>query len=261
MSLEKLFAAHIPTVLRERFGKGFDDGSILSLAHRAIDEYWHRCGSTYVRSGSHRLELQRDLDGYLESGATEESFGNVHKAFLTAEVELRIQPGMTLDQQEKLARVFRRIGTEFASRECYAHARACFTRAAHLFAQVRMFREEDATWYEEGRAELSEASGVRRIGLCSSFLFAGFGYRPYRLLYWCLGSILAFVPLYAWFEPNWSWRTSLVVSGMNYLAMLGLGDIGTAAYRTQLLAIAQGSVSLVLNATLFALLVRRWFRS
>src|SRR5690606_19066046 len=204
---------------------------------------------------------QQQIDAGRDTAAIAECVGNLHMAFLAAEVELRIQPGMTMDQQEKLARVFRGIGKDFATKVWPAHARACLTRAAHLFAQVRMFREEDATWYQEGRAALVEARGMRRFGLWASYVFAGFGYRPYRLLYWCLGSIFAFVPLYAWLEPGWSWRTSMVVSGMNYLAMLGLGDIGASAFRTQLLAIVQGSVSLVLNATLFALLVRRWFRS
>lgn len=93
------------------------------------------------------------------------------------------------------------------------------------------------------------------------YAFAGFGYRPYRLLFSCLIFVAVFSAVYAALEPRWTPLQCVAISGMSHIAAVGYGDVREAAQSTQFVVIAQGFVSIVLNSTLFALLVRRWFRS
>ncbi|MBZ0224044.1 MAG: potassium channel family protein [Dokdonella sp.] len=260
-SFDRLFDQHVPSAIRESEKSDFNDGIFLNLGHRVIDEFWMENKSNFVRHSTHKLDLERIFDSKNLNVLATETLPMLLKAFMAAEVELRIEPRMTIEQRKKLGTIFRQIGEGFISRNWHGHARFCFSRGAQLFGDLRLYRFEDDCWYHEAKAAMSQVDGWGRAKAWPLYLFAGFGYRPYRLLYFCLLTVAMFVFVYATLEPAWSFFQCVSVSSMNYLTALGYGDIKETTSLTQLVVILQGFLSLILNSTLFALLVRRWFRS
>lgn len=261
LSLDRLFEQHVPSAIRESEKGDFVDGIFLNLGHRVIDEFWMENKSSFVRHSSHKLDLETVFDIRSQNWLPAEILPTLLKAFMAAEVELRIEPRMTIEQRKKLGTIFCQIGERFRSRNWQGHARFCFSRGAQLFGDLRLYRLEDDCWYNEAKAAMSQLDGISRLKAWSLYLFAGFGYRPYRLLYFCLLTVVIFALAYAALEPTWPLFQCVAVSSMNYLTALGYGDIKEATRVTQSVVVLQGFLSLVLNSTLFALLVRRWFRS
>lgn len=259
-SLDRLFEQHVPNAVRESEKSDFVDGIYLNIGHRVIDEFWMENKSNFVRHSAHRLDLEKYFDTKCLSLLAEETLPIVLKAFMAAEIELRIEPRMTIEQRKKLGTIYRQIGEGFTSHKWHSHARFCFSRGAQLFGDLRLYKLEDECWYYEAKAAMSQSGGWGRVKSWPLYLFAGFGYRPYRLLYLCLITVVIFALAYDALEPSWSLFQCVFVSSMNYLTALGYGDIKEARQATQSVVILQGFLSLVLNSTLFALLVRRWFR-
>lgn len=261
LSLNKLFEQHVPSAIRESQNSDFADGVFLNIGHRVIDEFWMDNKSNFVRHSTHKLDLDEIFDNKTLNSLSTEKLPMLLKAFMASEIELRVEPRMTIEQRKKLGTIFRQIGEGFISHHWYSHARFCFSRGAHLFGDLRLSRFEDDCWYSEAKAAMSQSDGWGRVKAWPLFVFAGFGYRPYRLLYFCLLTVVIFALTYSTLEPAWPLLQCISVSSMNYLTALGYGDIREGTYLTQGVVILQGFISLVLNTTLFALLVRRWFRS
>jgi hypothetical protein len=260
-SLDRLFDQHIPSEIRETKESDFVDGIFLNLGHRVIDEFWMENKSNFVRHSTHKLELERVLDANSMNLLSAQNLGILLKVFMAAEIELRIEPRMTLEQRMKLGTVFHQLGYGFMSHKWHSHARFCFSRGAHLFGDLRLYRLEDDCWYQEAKAAMYQSDRCGRVKAWPLYLFTGFGYRPYRLLYLCLLTVVIFALTYAVLEPTWPFFQCVAISSMNYLTALGYGDIKEATHLTQSVVMLQGFLSLVINSTLFALLVRKWFRS
>ncbi len=260
-SLDALFARHVPSVLRDAQSATFEDDVFLNLAHRVIDEFWMDRRAEFVRHSTHKLDLDRVID--VQRVAVDEGWDTdfLLRAFLAAEIELRIEPRMTIEQRRKLGVLFRDIGNGFLADRWFAHARFCFSRAAQLFGDLRSRKLEDECWYRESLATMLQSRGWIRAKLVPLYLVAGFGYRPYRMLYVGAFTVVVAALVLQLLQPTWSPFQCFAISSMNYLAALGYGDVKDASQATQVVVIAQGFLSLVLNATLFALLVRRWFRT
>lgn len=260
-TLDRLFEQHVPSAIRESEKSDFVDGVFLNFGHRVIDEFWMENKSNFVRHSTHKLNLENSFDNKCLNSLSTERLPTLLKAFMAAEVELRIEPRMTIEQRKKLGTIFRQIGEGFIPHNWHGHARFCFSRGAQLFGDLRLHRLEDDCWYHEAKAAMSQSDGWGYVKAWPLFLFAGFGYRPYRLLYFCLLTVMMFAFVYVALEPAWPFFQCVSISSMNYLTAVGYGDIKEAKHLTQSVVMLQGFLSLVLNSTLFALLVRRWFRS
>lgn len=256
-----MFNRHVPSAIRESEQSDFDDSVLLNMGHRVIDEFWLEHKSDFVRYSAHKLNLESEIDILSLENLPASHLRTLLKSFMAAEIELRIEPRMTIEQRSKLGALFRNIGDGFLVLRWLAHARFCFSRGAQLFGDLRLHRHEDECWYREGKAALAQTTGWPRAKAISLYIFAGFGYQPYRLLYCCGLTVVLFTLIYTQLEPRWTLFQCFSVSSMNYLSALGYGDVRDSLPSTQLAVILQGFFSLVLNSTLFALLVRRWFRS
>jgi hypothetical protein len=259
-SLDRLFEKHIPSALREADHSDFVDEVFLNLAHRIIDEFWTENKSNFFRHSTHKLELERTFETNSKTGRSDKDLSRLLKALLAAEVEIRIEPQMTIEQRKKLGAMFQQIAIGFLLCKWHGHAKFCFSRGAQLFGDLRLYKLEDECWYHEKHAAMTQATGWARWKALPLYLFAGFGYRPYRLLYFSVSTVAFFSLIYALLQPSWSLFQCITISSMNYLMALGYGDIRDTAPLTQTIVILQGFLSLVLNSTLFALLVRKWFR-
>lgn len=257
--LETLYRQHIPGAIRESKNSDFSEAGFLNLAYRLIDEFWQEYETQFVRHSTHTLYLEEDSDTVAATDTG--SVDALLKTFIAAEIELRIEPGMTIEQKKKISILLLSLGKGFLSCKWTEHAKACFSNAAQLFNELRLYGLADDCRYYESKAIMHQKTGFEQARLWLSYCFAGFGFRPYRLLYCCVLSVALFVLVYMFTEPSWSFFESLTVSSMNYLTTLGFGDLKEVSPLTRAVAIAQGFISLVLNATLFALLVRKWFRS
>lgn len=257
--LEIMFSRHVPGALREEGDARFDDQVQLNISHILIDEFWSEFSTNFVRDGAHRLFFE----DFIESGRGHASNSSeaLLKRFLACEMELRVESRMTIQQSRKLAGAYFEIGSGFYGRQWWAHARFCFSRSAGLMAELRDFRRADDCWYWEMLSETKLCGTYLRIVRFPSWLLAGFGYRPYRLLYSAFASIFFFAAVFWVLRPGTLFFENLMFSGMNYLAAVGFGDVASWALLARAVVLLQGIVSLVLNATLFALLVRRWFRA
>jgi hypothetical protein len=137
-----------------------------------------------------------------------------------------------------------------------------FQRAGDLYVGLRLYATADECRYQDERVRVRSRPVREQWRSLPLYWAAGFGYRPYRLLYVAAVSVVLCAVAYGAFDPAArSVRQPLVFSAMNYLAAVGYGDVGAAPLAVQVLTVVQGVFSLVLNSTLFALLVRRWFRT
>ena len=255
ISLDLLFNRHVPNAVEKLTLDLSTEMGYLNIAHRLIDEFWMDNQSHFVRHSTQGLTLLKDFDDGDRSPEV------ILKGFMAAELERRIEPAMTIEQRERLGNVYQCLGDSFLSIRWRAHARFSFSRAAHLFGDLRLHQREDDCWYREAKVAMIQSKGSALIRAYPLYLFAGFGYRPYRLLYFCFITVVAFSAIYMYISPSWTPFECISVSSMNYLSALGYSDVSDSTTLVQSLVIIQGFCSLVLNSTLFALLVRKWFRS
>lgn len=140
-SLDTLFKKHVPSVIRESSKADFDDEVFLNLGHRVIDEYWMESRTSFCRHSTHRLDLERTADAHQVSEPTQCSTTQLLNLFMASEIEGRIEPGMTIEQRRKLAKIYRDLGLGFRKHEWMGHARYCFSQAAQYFGDLRLFRD------------------------------------------------------------------------------------------------------------------------
>ena len=259
-----LYGRYIPNALEmcKRDGKAFDDLMMLDSFRVTFDKFWRDYQSKFIRHRAFGLLLENSVDfnQSVDLGERQKT-EDLLKMFSAAEIELRITSEMTQEQKLRLATILHSAGCKFLSKKQWpSHAGHCLSRAADLFDQLKNHREMDDCLYYESTANLRRKGGLDWFWGIILYLAAGFGYRPYRLLGAGVSTVMVFAFLFWHIEPTWIFWDCLLFSGMNYLAMIGYGDIEKASALTKILIWIQGFISLVLNSTFVALLARKWFR-
>lgn len=109
-----LYRQHIPGAIRESKNPDFSEAGFLNLAYRLIDEFWREHGAQFIRHSTHTLYLEEGSDTAVDTIDT----GSVEallKTFIAAEIELRIEPGMTIEQKKKISILLLSLGKGFLS--------------------------------------------------------------------------------------------------------------------------------------------------
>lgn len=253
---QELYQRHLPAILRHRNDKNFEDNDYLDLGNRLIDEFWEKNRSKFVRNESARPSVT-----HLPGGVPDEwKIDDVLKSFLAAEIEIRISPPMTGIQKEVVAGIFSELALYFFRLRFYGHAKHCFRRAAAIFGDLRQFGEEDRCWYHYEKCSTKMLNGIEKLWNQTIDIISGFGYKPYRLI---LVEIIIWIfvaLLFYQIDDSVGIKKAVLLSISGQLGFVGFGDIQKFPDVVEGISILQSFISLVLNATLFALLVRKWFR-
>lgn len=256
----RLFDRVVPSIVREHAMPDFDEANSLDLALRRTEEFCADPDVSTLRRSTFRLALDDAVALYRADQAPGPD--GTLRAFFAAVVELRLHPEMTSEQRRRLAELFVEAGRSFDAMRWPSYASRSFREAGDLYALLRLFGPADECRYQDERTRMRAAPLRARWRTLPLYWSAGFGYRPYRLLYVAGASVLLWALAYRGLDPaGRAVERPLVFSAMNYLAAVGYGDVRAASLNVQELVVAQGVFSLVLNSTLFALLVRRWFRT
>jgi hypothetical protein len=239
---------------------GFDEANSLDVALREADAILAEPGVSRQPHHTFRLALDSCIPEYADRPGVSSEL--TLKAFLAANVEMRLTPTLSQEQRRRLAVLFHEVARGFERRRWPAYAGQAYRQAGELYTSLHQHGAVYECSYREERLRLYTTPPRQRWRVFPLYWGAGFGYRPYRLLYVSVVSTLLFAVGYRLIDATaFPAYKALSYSAMNYLAAVGFGDMQSANAAAQLLTIVQGVFSLVLNSTLFALLVRRWFRS
>ena len=262
---EELYGKYIPNAIDmcQRDGGAFDDSTMLDAFRPTFARYWQERRTEFVRHQAFELLLERTVEFAKVIDLKEtQAIEDLLRAFLAAEIELRIPSEMTREQRLRLTTLLYSVGRKFfATKQWHAHAAHCLSLAAQLFGDLKMHHEVDVCLYYEHASELRRKRGIERLWGTLLYFIAGFGYRPYRMLGAGVVLVLSFAAIFRGTEPDWSGLDCLLFSGMNYFTMIGRGDVEAASALTRVLVLAEVFVALVMNSTFVALLARKWFRS
>lgn len=241
----------------------FDEDFFLDKSIVSIEGIWAEAGSGVSRNSISGLEMgdlgqPSDFEEDHKLGG-EAFLESILRIFFACEVERRILPELKKAQERKLADRFYRLGESFRTLGLYRFSSHCYQAAADSFSEIGEYLKSDSSLYELGRNKLFTDRGLAYLKDAFFFFSAGFGYRPYRLLMSSFMAVMGFA-LYYYYYLRLSFFGAVLFSAMNYLAAVGYIDIGAYPDNIKSVIIAQAFMSMVLNATLFALLVRKWFR-
>lgn len=181
-------------------------------------------------------------------------------ALLAAEVEFRGPLRLSRTQNRQLAENYERLGAPLVTVGLPAHAALAFHRAGGLYRNDEDVDAEDRCGLAVARAKrLAQPVLWRRVGGLFPDLVCGYGYRPFRMLFWIALQLAVFSGLIALVSDN-PFTTTIYQCMVNYLNPLGPGD--TEGLRTggRAIYIIESFFGLVTTSVFFALLVRRWFR-
>ena len=252
----ELFRRHIPTILRERQERDFDENVLFELGNRIVGEFWEKHNKEFVRNESTRLSIARlppEIRGKWDLEV-------VLKSVLAAEIETRILPPMTGIQKEELAEIYVQLGDALSSFRFFQHAKQCFRRAAGIYGELRRFSYEDLCWYRHEKCSAKMSNGWEKAWSYFLDVVSGFGYKPYRLIFLALFLWGLMALVYFAVDTELNAKTAALLSISGQLGFVGYSDIRTFPGTIEVVSIVQSCLSLVLNTTLFALLVRKWFR-
>ncbi|UGT40577.1 hypothetical protein LTV02_31975 [Nocardia yamanashiensis] len=181
-------------------------------------------------------------------------------ALLAAEVEFRGPLRLSRTQTSQLAEIYERLGGRLASVGLPGHAALAFQRAKYLYRVDEDRRAEDRCGLALARARRrATASMVRRFGHLATDLLCGYGYRPFRLLWWIALQVLA-CAVAVLLVSDLAMGTVLQQVLINYLNPLGPRETADLSGPVRWLYLIESYVGALTSAVFFALLVRRWFR-
>lgn len=180
-------------------------------------------------------------------------------ALLAAEVEAHGPFRLTRAQNEGLADVFLALGKELEAEGLLRHAELAYDRAASNYLLCGDAGLRDESLMRQKRCQhLVLPSGLRRVLQSISWLAAGYGYQPYRLLICVVVQLVVFVGVLAIIARGTDVTPYAVL--VNYLNPLGPQDASSLHTAGKVLLVVESYVGAVSLNVFFALLVRRWFR-
>jgi hypothetical protein len=178
-------------------------------------------------------------------------------ALMAAEVELRGPLRLTLAQNGRLAAILEGIGAACGREGLLLHAALAYERAAGIYLLLSDNAGRDRCLYQRARfRQKSTGPGVAKALLWLSWILCGYGYKPYRLLFWVAIQLVVFSLGVALTVPGSVWH-GIYLSVTNYLDPQGSDELSATA---QMLLVTESYVSAVSLSVFFALLVHRWFR-
>ncbi|RJQ76681.1 hypothetical protein D5S17_17620 [Pseudonocardiaceae bacterium YIM PH 21723] len=181
-------------------------------------------------------------------------------ALLAAEVEFNAPLKLTQVQNKELAEILEMLGHSCVAEELYLHAAEAFERAAELHLLTSDGLARDRALYRQNMArQRIEPALYRRCVQWMSWVTCGYGYKPYRLLWWVLAQIVVFGVLILLSAPADTFDNVVLVL-TNYLNPAGNGDTKDLGYTARVLLTAEAYAGALSVNVFFALLVRRWFR-
>ncbi|WP_067695324.1 hypothetical protein [Nocardia jejuensis] len=181
-------------------------------------------------------------------------------ALVAAEVEFRGPLRLSRTQSRQLAETYERLGRRLVAAGLPAHAVLAYQRAMGLY------RTEDDTDAEDGcglalakARRLAQPSALLRVAGLFPDLVCGYGYRPFRMLWWIALQLVVFVVIIALVSDE-HLTTTIYKVLVNYLNPLGPGDTTDLRTGGRTFYVIECYLGSVTTSVFFALLVRRWFR-
>ncbi|WP_433732343.1 hypothetical protein ACQP0C_08895 [Nocardia sp. CA-129566] len=181
-------------------------------------------------------------------------------ALLAAEFEFRGPRRLSRIQNMRLAETYEDLGRSLIASDLPEHAALAFKRAVGLHRLEEDFDAQDRCGLALAQARCRSISPTwRRIPYWTLEVLCGYGFRPFRLLFW-IAAILLIGTVVLRLTDSLPIATTLHMCLINYLNPLGRGDLDDVKGAGRTLLIVEAYCGLVFNSLFFALLVRRWFR-
>jgi len=182
---------------------------------------------------------------------------NLLIALMAAEVECRGPLPRTLAQSGRLAMIFEWIGTACGTEGLMLHAALAFERAAGIHLLLSQGPARDRCLHAKARfSQRATKRGLSKAVLATWGVLCGYGYKPYRILFWVAIQIMMCTLGVALAVRRPIWQ-GIYLGFTNYLDPHGSGEM--TALATGLL-VTEGYLSAMSLSVFFALLVHRWFR-
>ncbi|MFE3191429.1 hypothetical protein ACFXHA_20630 [Nocardia sp. NPDC059240] len=181
-------------------------------------------------------------------------------ALIAAEVEFRGPLRLSRTQNRLLAEVYERLGPPLVQAGLPAHAVLAYRRAGSLYRIDEDPDAEDRCGLAQARARrLAQPVSWKRIGGWIPDLICGYGYRPFRMLWFVAVQLLVFV-VAVLLRSDQPPAVTVFQVLMNYLNPLGVGDTENLLVGGRAIFVIESYLGAVTMSVFFALLVRRWFR-
>ncbi|MEC3914235.1 hypothetical protein [Nocardia sp. CDC160] len=181
-------------------------------------------------------------------------------ALIAAEVEFRGPLRLSRTQNRLLAEAYERVGPPLVQAGLPAHAALAYRRAGSLYRIDEDTDAEDRCGLALARARrLAQPVGWKRVGGLVPDLICGYGYRPFRMLWFVACQLLVFV-LAVLLRADQPPAVTVFQVLMNYLNPLGVGDTTNLRVGGRAIFVVESYLGAVTMSVFFALLVRRWFR-
>ncbi|MEV6096473.1 hypothetical protein [Nocardia sp. NPDC051981] len=181
-------------------------------------------------------------------------------ALIAAEVEFRGPLRLSRTQNRLLAEAYERLGRPLVQAGLPAHAALAYRRAGSLYRIDEDTDAEDRCGLALARARrLAQPAAWRRAGGLVPDLICGYGYRPFRMLWFVAFQLLVFVVAVT-LRSDQPPAITVYQVFMNYLNPLGVGDTDNLRVGGRAVFVLESYLGAVTMSVFFALLVRRWFR-
>lgn len=201
-----------------------------------------------------------DLMNNLSTDPYVTSISTYHPVILlmTGELESRNKDSLSSAQLEIIAHRIKKAGDKFKHLKLYHHAEYSYKLAKQFYFLIDDFFNVDNCDFNQRFCSMKRSrQSISKLFKFFTFLFAGFGYKPYRLLLLALIIILMYGFLFSLFPGI---NTPFLISSANYLSLGSLCDSSNYIAQIKLISISEAAIALVINSTFLALLVRIWFR-
>ncbi|MFC3438652.1 hypothetical protein [Nocardia seriolae] len=181
-------------------------------------------------------------------------------ALIAAEVEFRGPLRLSRTQNRLLAEAYERLGPPLVQAGLPAHAALAYRRAGSLYRIDEDTDAEDRCGLAQARARrLAQPVSWKRIGGLFPDLICGYGYRPFRMLWFVVVQLLVFL-VAVLLRADQSTADTVFQVLMNYLNPLGIGDTQHVKVGGRAIFVIESYLGAVTMSVFFALLVRRWCR-
>lgn len=180
-------------------------------------------------------------------------------AFLAAEVEYRGPLRLSRAQNRELGAVYERLGIALRD-PLPAHAALAFRRAASQYYQDEDKEAQDRCHLRMLRARRrTQPVRWRRIASVLPDLICGYGFTPFRMLFWVAAQLIVFTTIVC-LGSDQAVMSTIYECLANYLNPLGPSDTAGLEGAARLIFVLEAYTGLLTTSVFFALLVRRWFR-
>ena len=232
----------------------------LQIKSRIVDRLAKECGSSLDDRQLFTVAVTGAMQS-VSSRLQDDALLEAVFADLAASVELACRSPVSDVQLGELSQVIRRAGDRYYRGKYFVHAAACYSQSQRGFRRIAAFDDQrEAEYRLRLSAWRASKTPIALLGGFWSNLLFGFGFRPYRVLWAMLAVILLFGCAYCVLASTHQAGAALLMSAYGYFGMLGKADLIGETAAVRLLVVLQGFLSVVLNATLVALLAKRWFR-